>query len=488
MGYGHGVTLSHGFKRERGVRKVFSNDMLAHVFAQQNQSEGQNNRGTAWFSGEWFYSYRTAIARIYTTERGDKIALLRDESFSVTTSQQMPSRSVFSIPVFCVPYIGNAEGQTRERFAIDWKTENARVFVHRWENRVSGERKRQPSHWLETLERRVSGHYWSEGERPANVAEAESQYVAQLIADLMAFRTQCLAYCDALLVAYPVEFASEAEARELATQQAAEIVARFRRVLDDPKNAARREAAKKSRDAKAGRYAQTMRERRALWLAESDDSTIEKHLTARVYGAPRAPVIPYWKHTGDKSTRLTKAQTSQAESILAELEADGQREAIRAKEARIEFRLKEEQRKFDAARFAEWQAGAPVHCPSSYARDARGGAYLRRIKRDGRDLIQTSQGAEVLFADAVRLFKFAKFTRARCYFPEMSESDIKAEAWRANGSTLRVSNFALQAVYVDGSCRVGCHFLSWESIADAARACGVFDVEPADTTQKGGHK
>jgi len=481
FGYGHGQTANRGGKR-------YANAHLVHVWAQQEESAGQNSRGSSWFSGEWLYSYATAIARIYTTESGARILLIRDESFSVATSQHMPSPQAFAGPSFRVPFIGSSEGRTRERFGIDWQTENARVFVQRWQATAAGLFKISAVGWQGDLEKRVSGYYWSgdsndPAERPRDVVEAAERWKAQTVAGLMQYRTQCLEYCDAMGVAYPVEFASESEARALAVQQVAEAVARFRRILDDPKNAARREASRKRNAEKAERYAAGMFGKRREWLETPDAQLIESDTLKHYGGTPRAPSIPYWKHTGG----LSKAQTRDAESLLRDLETkEGQGDAIRAKEARLEFAAQEARRERERAAFVKWQAGEIAHAPESFRRDVRGGAYLRRVTRDGRDLIQTSQGAEVLFSDAVRLFKFAKLIRERCYFPEMSESDVKQTlGWKRNGARLRVSHFELESVHVDGSCRVGCHFLAWEQIESAARACGVFDLPAEDTTRKG---
>lgn len=39
------------------MKTVFSNDQVAHVWAQQNQDEGQNGKRTLWFHGDTIYSY-----------------------------------------------------------------------------------------------------------------------------------------------------------------------------------------------------------------------------------------------------------------------------------------------------------------------------------------------------------------------------------------------------------------------------------------------
>lgn len=101
--------------------QVFDNANVAHVWAQQNQSEGRSNNGNFWFSGSVLYSYRTPIARMFHV--GDlRVALITTEHYSrTTTGKHMPAlhRAVDygrgSYRAFRVPFIGATGGQRSDR-------------------------------------------------------------------------------------------------------------------------------------------------------------------------------------------------------------------------------------------------------------------------------------------------------------------------------------------------------------------------------------
>lgn len=477
MGFGNGYNSNRGSKR-------YSNAALVHAFCADNGDSGQNARGSSHFSGGTLYSYATAIARIVSAPNGSRVLLIRDESFSVSTSQHMPSRRDYAGPCFIVPNIGNCEGRTKERYTHGdaFHALNVRVFVERWNNEAAAMRTIQPTRWADEMERQVSGYSYSYAgldAPPADFAAAESNWRRLRVESLMSHRAACLAYCDAFALAYPVEFASESEARTLAETQASEALARFHRVLDDPKRALKREAQQRKASAKIEALAQTYIDATRHILA-TDAATLAAECVARGNASLYPPSIPY------RVDGYTKAAVRAAgEKVRAAFDVP-QRGDVQAKCDSVNFILQAKQREADANRFARWVAGESVTCPASYQTDKAGSVYMRRIQKGAHDVIQTSRGAEVLFSDAVRLFRFAKLIRARCFFPEMSEADRKTQAWHANGSQLRVTHFALSRVNVDGSCYVGCHFLAWERIAEAAQRCGVFDLEPADTTEQRG--
>ena len=116
--------------------------------------------------------------------------------------------------------------------------------------------------------------------------------------------------------------------------------------------------------------------------------------------------------------------------------------------------------------FKAWQAGTKNHCPYAYSKTASGGAYLR-VSNDGNTL-QSSQGAEVPLAHAIRAFKFIKLCRDN------------SKAWEKNGHSLRVGNFAVDSIKASGDIHAGCHFIEWAEIERIAKAIGVFDATPSD--------
>ena len=157
---------------------------------------------------------------------------------------------------------------------------------------------------------------------------------------------------------------------------------------------------------------------------------------------------------------------------------------VRKEKAAAALRLRKEakekaERERERLLFEAWRDGARVNCPPSFRIAPDGGAYLR-LSPDGRR-VQTSQGAEVLINDALKLFRFAKLIRER----STKEKPARI-VWVRNGARLLLTHFELVSVRADGGCVVGCHYLSWTEIERCARAAGLYSVSGADTTVDSG--
>lgn len=152
--------------------------------------------------------------------------------------------------------------------------------------------------------------------------------------------------------------------------------------------------------------------------------------------------------------------------------------AKRAKAA--EYRAAAEERKATLARLkgaeklAEWRKGAAVYLGYGESTDAMGGALLR-VRGEN---LETSMGAVVPLAHAIRVFQFAKLCR-----DNSNGADRETIAWQKNGRTLRVGHFQVDHVKGDGSFRAGCHLINWQEIELVALAAGVANMAPADTRE-----
>lgn len=69
------------------MKKVFENRMVAHVWAQQNQSEGRSKNGQFYFRGKTIFSYRDSWPLATFLKNGD--VLLNSQRYSVTTSKHL---------------------------------------------------------------------------------------------------------------------------------------------------------------------------------------------------------------------------------------------------------------------------------------------------------------------------------------------------------------------------------------------------------------
>lgn len=130
-----------------------------------------------------------------------------------------------------------------------------------------------------------------------------------------------------------------------------------------------------------------------------------------------------------------------------------------------------------AAALAAWREGAPGYLPGRLS-DVQGGALLRAraVERDESGAIvggflETSWGASVPLAHALKAFRFLKLCR-----------DTGKE-WQANGKTLPVGHFRIESVTAAGSFKAGCHVINWPEVAALAARLGVADLAPADTTE-----
>lgn len=93
------------------MKTIFTNDMCAHVWANQSQPFGRSD--SMRFEGAVLYSYRTPIAAIVSTPKGNRAALFTSHTYSITTSSKhMPAaRNAWShVAAFTVPNLGGTAG------------------------------------------------------------------------------------------------------------------------------------------------------------------------------------------------------------------------------------------------------------------------------------------------------------------------------------------------------------------------------------------
>lgn len=112
----------------------------------------------------------------------------------------------------------------------------------------------------------------------------------------------------------------------------------------------------------------------------------------------------------------------------------------------------------------KWLAGEG----DTYARysDEMGRALIR-VKGD---TLETSHGANVPLADAIKAFRFVKLCRER------------GQGWKRNGATLPVGHFQIDAIDATGNFIAGCHKIGWNEISRLAAQLGLSDTPAADTT------
>ena len=102
-------------------------------------------------------------------------------------------------------------------------------------------------------------------------------------------------------------------------------------------------------------------------------------------------------------------------------------------------------------RVQKWVDGESDYCPSY-------GPIRLRVKGDE---LQTTLGARVPFAHAVKAFRVIK------------RLHDKGQAYQRNGHTIHLGHFALDSLDTEGNVRAGCHEVAWAEIARVATLAGV---------------
>lgn len=104
------------------MKKVFTNSMVAHVWAQQSQEEGRNSGGSIFFCNNTIYSYGNhfPMASFETNAKEETCILVNSRSYSITTSQHqslvrqaIPLHYIENNRVFYVSDIKKVWGENR---------------------------------------------------------------------------------------------------------------------------------------------------------------------------------------------------------------------------------------------------------------------------------------------------------------------------------------------------------------------------------------
>jgi len=138
-------------------------------------------------------------------------------------------------------------------------------------------------------------------------------------------------------------------------------------------------------------------------------------------------------------------------TLPAESDMVAECKAVEKKEREAKKRAEAKREREAAEHIEKWVSGESDSCP--YV-----GAIRLRIRGDE---LQTSHGARVPLAHAVKAFRIIKGLRD------------KGQAYERNGHTIHLGPFPLNAVDAQGNVTAGCHTVAWEEIARVATLAGV---------------
>jgi hypothetical protein len=455
------------------TRKVVDNHQVAHLWANQSQAEARSHNGNFHFSGTRIYSYRTVIANIVKAPNGEPVVLRTSETFSITTSGKHESaihsalgyrnanRDDHGRRVFFVPNVGDYYGDINHE-------KNLAFYVAKALELTAKVMTTPFSSWKAND---VTSEDHGEGEFPFGITGALPRFLA------MAAHTFAMAREYAETFGLPVAFDGANEITS-ALGQWREREARF----NDPKQVAKREreAARRAARKEAEERAKIEAERAANleWFVrwQADPNNVSRPYahafetgSAEHAAILEAEAIVRANHARDALEALDaylkggpELHYRQVNALNADHRAEWQGESNRRRHAK------------ETAEREAWLAGQPG--ARFHGLDSQGMAYIRAIDvtRDSEGnvtggTLQTSQGATVPLAEALRAFRFLKLVRAR------------GEAWAANGQRIRVGGFQVNRIEANGDFQAGCHRIAYAECVRLAMRLGVADIAPDDS-------
>jgi len=488
------------------MKTVFTNSMVAHVWAQQSQESGRSNNGQFYFEGRALFSYGRHYVAAYALPRpnGAFVYLVNDDSYSITTARHV-SYARYAVPgaIHCVGDL----------------TELARILdsaLNRWTYPTDSNGKTRPTprrarmadrrEALPAIKRHLESN-WPGDNAATRILAAMGQRDAEAVAAAMGRKVERNATRAAEAKAKAAADSRASDARRMAATSPAEVESIIGNILTghyDPESKLKEQSARlmaAGREARArgwNRVAEAVKARRAQVRAALRDLDARRRV-ARIRAEKRAAVaglrqaIESARHAPAEARAASRAFQNLAESYatlnrvcgamlpvatLGAIARDGQaaRMAAEAKAAEAEAARHAAQAAYRAA----WLNGSKERAPYSVGRlsCATGGALLRAVgvERDDSGMVtggtlETSHGASVPLVHALRVFAFLKLCRAR------------GQEWRRNGATLRVGHFQVDSVAANGDFVAGCHRITWAEVARLSESLGIAEaVAAADTT------
>jgi hypothetical protein len=447
------------------TRRVFSNAMVAHVWAQQEQDSGRSGNGNFHFNGRTLWSYREPIARFTQSVDGGPVVLITSDSFSVTTSRHVSyaQSAIRGQTVFHVPDTGYDSREPDHAYNLRHLVKHAREPL--------GKVARVP---FDSWQARpvVLADNWADWTCSSDAAPDAAETVPLFLAYAAAgFR---------IAAEYAATFDLPADLDGPAELAAAVAAWRARWAKFNTPEAARKRE-------RAAAYRQRAKERkeeqeRARQLASMQRRYVEWKTGA--IGFHSRPQSWQFPPGSPERADLSEIETAEAEQAAREAREAFDlwqaglaprpiywRYAARSPErAAIEADESRERIEREAEKRAAWLRGESVHYGG---RDETGGAYIRarNVERDPADsitggVLETSLDAEVPLPHAVRVFRFCRHVWA-----ELGK-------WERNGQTVRVGHFQVDMVDATGM-RAGCHWISRAEIERLAAELGIAGLEPS---------
>lgn len=483
------------------TKTVFSNDMVAHVWAQNSQSEGRSANGNFYFQGPTLYSYGSHF--IVGHVMPDGTALLNADGYSISTAKhktdarravrgnyiyvpgltrlvgdvlrhaprQQPKQAKDEIRTFvrdalkgdtglsddAAAYLLTLAGLPRSLAAVKREAEKARADetakaakkAKQAARDVLAEFTAESDHDYRLRMQRQLGDYNPADrllERQAKDARSAMRLLSKAGTPVKVWKAAQARLATLPGLAPVLEANRGAHGNRVRTRQ---LIRSYRQATRNLVTACTQRL-----DPNCGRDESVIMRETAQALRDMASAA------AYICNASRY----FSERTKARALELTVPLDSIRATLWAELEAVITAERERSKAER-------EQRE-KAARQA-WFAG---ESSVWHGRKESGAAYVRarNVERDGDGMIvggtlETSQGAIVPLPHAIRAFRFVKQVRAR------------GVAWQSNGKTIRVGHFAIDRIEPSGDFKAGCHRIEWPDVIALAESLGVAGMSADDS-------
>lgn len=480
FGSGYSVTVDHSSRTATSVRTgarvariLGQASQVAHVWAQQTQTFGQNSKGTLYFEGGALYSYgRHYMIGFIMPESGaiSGAAILNSTSSSPTTNgHRSDARRAVSGFTLHAPDIEDIRDilrdVARDGFAAtDCKAEMSRYLVkHR------ADLDDATANYLGALV----------GLKPVNVAKLrrDADTAAAKAAKVKAAADLDAAHERAIWLADKTDSAFR---RQIAYAGTEYSDYRLRALSKELKAARGLMLKAKSGKLKSKARLATIRAR--IKLADSAVATHAEMRQPRLNRQALASAITTvrgWTIDSVNPAAWTWHRVENVRQAAETIAARGRTrlacvaganladmakigtDLITAENERLRLLERERAKLAAAERIALWYAGERVGRVDFDA--ATGGAALRIVG----DILETSHGASVPLAHAVKVFQFVKLCRD------------KGTPWKRNGKTIRVGHFQVDSIAANGDFVAGCHSFTWTEIERVAKSANLFDVAPS---------
>lgn len=479
------------------MAQVFTNDMVAHVWAQQTQESGRSNNGQFFFTGRALWSYGTHFCAGYivpedaSAGRPRPVALLESGSYSITTSryQSRAASAVRHLDSFRVPALKELaqytlNGLLSDQPAADITERHAAALVRYIE-----------SHALELADPAAvfllglvrMGKAWPRIKAKAERAAAKDKAdKAKAKAARLAARIKSDSGFAAWLKEeeerapwgrFPADNWRGSDYRKASPAESLALAATgLHRITAAAKSL---KGHKRAADVLAARLKATRARVRYLktWEAKTELASFLRYKEGLRGLMPGLKAGTLDKR-GAESVRDCVRMIREARPGLLTVKAAAGLESIfeRAAELHAAAVAAEHAARMEREREARdsWLAGGRALV--GRLSDARGGALIRAtgIERDDSGMItagalETSWGASVPLPHALRAFAFVRRVVER------------GEDWRANGHCIRVGHFRVDHISAQGDMAAGCHRINREEMERLAAALGVSDIRPDDS-------